>query len=78
MFSKILLLTDETTEDRRVSADRRSLPPPPLLKDRTMAMVRFRSFQGGTLQVGQHGDARHCDTELVPDRRPITLSGGGR
>ena len=44
MFSKILLLTDETTEDRRVSADRRSLPPPPLLKDRTMAMVRSFLF----------------------------------
>ena len=29
MFSKILPLTDETTEDQRVSADRRSLPPPP-------------------------------------------------
>ena len=29
MFSKILLPTDETTEDQRVSADRRSLPPPP-------------------------------------------------
>jgi len=28
MFSKILLPTDETTEDQRVSADRRSLPPP--------------------------------------------------
>ena len=34
MFSKILPPTDETTEDRRFSADRRSLPPPPLIGDR--------------------------------------------
>ncbi len=41
MFSKILPRTDETTEDRpgtraeRVGgADRRSLPPPPLIGDR--------------------------------------------
>ena len=32
MLSKILLPTDETTEDRRASADRRS-PPPPATRD---------------------------------------------